>query len=91
MKMQKGVTPINTARPEEMHEAEMLEVLRARPDFSYLFEVPPKNAEDAKAHVGDMLTKRVIFTKKKMSCAMRAQRRDSAITRPNSIQRRSVS
>ena len=39
MKMQKGVTLINTTRPEVMHEGETLEVLRARSDFSYLFEV----------------------------------------------------
>ena len=40
MKMLKGATLIDTARPEVMHEAEMLEALTVRPDFSYLSEVP---------------------------------------------------
>mmetsp|Transcript_29349 Transcript_29349/g.84313 ORF Transcript_29349/g.84313 Transcript_29349/m.84313 type:complete len:318 (+) Transcript_29349:67-1020(+) len=65
-KMPKGGTLINTARQEVVHEAEMLEVFKERPDFCYLSDVAPKNAEEVKALVGDKYMKRVIFTKKKM-------------------------
>ena len=44
----------------------MLEVLSARPVFCYLSDVPPKNAGEVKALVGDKFTKRVIFTKRKI-------------------------
>ena len=66
VKMMKGATLINSARPEVMHEAEMLEVLSARPDFCHFSKVPRKNAEESKALVGDKFMKRVIFTKRKM-------------------------
>ena len=66
MKMPKGATLINTARPEVVHEAETLELFSARPDFSYLSDVPQKNAEEAKVLAGNKFTKRVIFTKRKM-------------------------
>merc|ERR1719150_1875895 len=66
MKMPKGGTLINTARQEVVHEAELLQVLKDRPDFCYLCDVAPKNAEEIKALVGDKYMKRVIFTAKKM-------------------------
>jgi D-3-phosphoglycerate dehydrogenase len=66
MRMPQGGTLINSARMEVVHEAEMLEVLAARPDFCYLSDVPPKNIEEVKTLVGDKFMKRVIFTKKKM-------------------------
>jgi len=65
-KMPKGGTLINTARQEVVHEAEMLEVLKERPDFCYLCDVGFKATEEVKALVGDKFMKRVIFTKKKM-------------------------
>merc|ERR1711993_83360 len=65
-KMPEGGTLINTAREEVIHEAELLEVLKERPDFCYLADVAPKNAEEIKTLVGDKFMKRVIFTKKKM-------------------------
>merc|ERR1711935_141861 len=65
-RMPPGGTLINTARPEVVHEAELLEVLQARGDFCYLSDVAPKNIEEVKALVGDKYGKRVIFTKKKM-------------------------
>jgi len=40
--MPRGGTLINTARPEVVHEAELLEVAIARPDFCYLSDVAPK-------------------------------------------------
>merc|ERR1719261_1986566 len=65
-KMPKGGTLINTARMEVVHEAQMLEVLKERPDFCYLCDVGFNAQEEAKKIVGDKYMKRVIFTKKKM-------------------------
>jgi len=65
-KMPKGGTLINTARQEVVHEGQMLEVLKERPDFCYLCDVGFNAQEEAKAIVGDKYMKRVIFTKKKM-------------------------
>merc|ERR1719265_555119 len=50
-KMPKNATLINTARPEVVHEAEMLELINERKDFCYLSDVPPKNADDVKKAV----------------------------------------
>merc|ERR1719329_410061 len=65
-KMPKGATLINSARPEVVHEAELLQLLKDRPDFCYLSDVVPKNGEAIKEAVGDKFGKRVIFTQKKM-------------------------
>ncbi|CAE8611794.1 unnamed protein product [Polarella glacialis] len=69
MKMPKGGTLINTARCEVVHEADMVEVFKARQDFCYLCDVAPddKAAKEAMtAAVGDKFGKRLIFTAKKM-------------------------
>merc|ERR1712211_149427 len=66
MEMPKGAALINTARAEVIHEEDMLEVLRARPDFCYLCDVAPKKAKEMTEAVGDEYMKRLIFTKKKM-------------------------
>merc|ERR1712107_593750 len=76
---------LNTARPEVVHEAEMLEVLSARPDFCYLSDVPPKNAEEVKALVGDKFTKRVIFTKKKMGAQTLEANNNAGVAAANQI------
>merc|ERR1712232_273372 len=47
-KMPKDGTLINTARPEVVHEADLLELLKESPDFRYLADVPPKNLEEIK-------------------------------------------
>lgn len=65
-KLPKNGTLINTARPEVVHEAEMLELVKTRSDFCYLSDVAPKNAADVKAAAGDKFGKRIIFTAKKM-------------------------
>merc|ERR1719314_44739 len=51
--MPKGGTLINTARCEVVNEADMVEILKTRPDFNYLCDVAPKNAEPMKEAVGD--------------------------------------
>merc|ERR1711959_714265 len=66
MTMPKGGTLINTARCEVVNEADMVEVLKTRPDFNYLCDVAPKNAEPMKEAVGDKVGKRLVITKKKM-------------------------
>lgn len=65
-KLPKNGTLINTARPEVVHESDMLALLKDRSDLCYLSDVAPKNAAEMEAAVGDKFGKRVIFTKKKM-------------------------
>jgi len=84
-KMPKGGTLINTARPEVVHEAEMLEVLKERPDFCYLSDVAPKNAEEIKTLVGDKYMKRVIFTKKKMGAQTLEANNNAGVAAANQI------
>jgi D-3-phosphoglycerate dehydrogenase len=66
MSMPKGGTLINTARSEVVNEADMVEVLKTRPDFHYLCDVAPKNIAPMKEAVGEKLGKRLIITPKKM-------------------------
>uniref|UniRef100_A0A7S2F683 3-phosphoglycerate dehydrogenase n=1 Tax=Alexandrium andersonii TaxID=327968 RepID=A0A7S2F683_9DINO len=84
-KMPKGGTLINTARQEVVHEAELVEVLKERPDFCYLCDVAPKNAEEIKALVGDKFMKRVIFTKKKMGAQTLEANNNAGVAAANQI------
>lgn len=60
--MPKGATLVNTARKEVIHEEEMLTMLRNRPDFAYISDIAPSNADAfAKEFEG-----RYFFTPKKM-------------------------
>jgi len=83
--MPKGGTLINTARQEVVHETELLEVLRDRPDFCYLSDVMPGNAEEIKALVGDKYMKRVIFTKKKMGAQTLEANNNAGVAAANQI------
>merc|ERR1712137_49691 len=65
-KLPKNGTLINTARPEVVHEADLLELVKSRADFCYLSDVAPKNAAEVKEAAGDKFGKRIIFTAKKM-------------------------
>jgi len=85
MKMPKGGTLINTARQEVVHEAEMLEVLKEKPDFCYLCDVGFKATDEAKAVVGDKFMKRVIFTKKKMGAQTLEANNNAGIAAANQI------
>merc|ERR1719166_24551 len=84
-RMPKGGTLINTARQEVVHEAELLEVLKERPDFCYLCDVAPKNAEEVRALVGDTYMKRVIFTKKKMGAQTLEANNNAGVAAANQI------
>lgn len=77
MAMPKNAALINTARAEVIDEQDMLDVLKARQDFSYLCDVAPKNAAEMKDAVGDKFMKRVILTQKKMG-AQTAEANDNA-------------
>ncbi|PVX51047.1 D-3-phosphoglycerate dehydrogenase [Balneicella halophila] len=60
--MPKGGTLINTARKEVIHEEDLEKILRNRPDFSYISDIAPDNAEELKKEFEG----RVFFTPKKM-------------------------
>lgn len=60
--MPKGATLINTARKEVINEEDMVKMLRNRPDFAYISDIIPGNADEiAKEFEG-----RYFFTPKKM-------------------------
>jgi len=85
MKLPKGGTLINTARVEVVHEANLLEVLKERPDFCYLSDVAPKNEAAVKELVGDKYMKRVIFTKKKMGAQTLEANNNAGVAAANQI------
>lgn len=60
--MPKGATLVNTARKEVINEEDLAEMLRNRPDFSYIADVAPDNAEALNKEFAG----RVFFTPKKM-------------------------
>ncbi len=60
--MPKNAILINTARKEVVNEAELAEVLAARPDIKYVADVKPGNADVLVEKFAD----RVFFTPKKM-------------------------
>jgi len=84
-KLPKNGTLINTARPEVVHEAELLAVLKERPDFCYLSDVAPKNMAEVKELVGDKYGKRVIFTAKKMGAQTLEANNNAGVAAANQI------
>merc|ERR1712107_663081 len=58
--------PLTPQTKSSINEEDMLEVLKARPDFCYLCDAAPKKAKEMTEAVGDRNMKRLIFTKKKM-------------------------
>jgi len=65
-KMPKNAVVINSARPEVVHEDDLLAMFEARPDFGYVADVIPSNVDAIKAALGDSFIKRCFCTKKKM-------------------------
>eukprot|EP00933_Yihiella_yeosuensis_P037874 TRINITY_DN31874_c0_g1_i1.p1 TRINITY_DN31874_c0_g1~~TRINITY_DN31874_c0_g1_i1.p1 ORF type:complete len:318 (-),score=110.05 TRINITY_DN31874_c0_g1_i1:103-1056(-) len=84
-KMPKGGTLINTARMEVVHEADMLEMLKSRPDFCYLCDVGCKTEAAMKEAVGDKFMKRLIFTKKKMGAQTIEANNNAGVAAANQI------
>jgi len=64
-KMPKNAVLINSARPEVVHEDDLLAIFESRPDFGYVADVQPKNLDAIKAALGDKAA-RCFVTKKKM-------------------------
>ncbi len=62
--MPEGGTLINTARKEVINEAEMLEVMAARPDFRYITDIQPD--ADVQAQLVEKFGDRYFSTPKKM-------------------------
>merc|ERR1712176_571871 len=85
MEMPKGAALINTARAEVIHEEDMLEELKARPDFCYLCDVAPKKAKEMTEVVGDRFMKRLIFTKKKMGAQTLEANNNAGVAAANQI------
>merc|ERR1711972_1187573 len=83
--MPKGGTLINSARPEVVNEDDMLQILKTRPDFCYLSDVPAKKTEEMKAAVGDKYMKRLIFTKKKMGAQTLEANNNAGVAAANQI------
>jgi D-3-phosphoglycerate dehydrogenase len=65
-KMPKNAIVFNSARPEVIHEDDLLALFEARADFGYVADVIPKNMDAIKAKLGDSYAKRCFCTKKKM-------------------------
>lgn len=84
-KMPKGGTLINTARAEVVNEADMLEVLKERPDFCYLCDVGCSKADEMKEAVGDKFMKRLVFTKKKMGAQTLEANNNAGVAAANQI------
>jgi D-3-phosphoglycerate dehydrogenase len=84
-KFPKGGTLINTARQEVVHEGDMLDILKERPDICYLCDVAPKNIDAIKEAVGDKFGKRVIFTKKKMGAQTIEANNNAGVAAANQI------
>jgi D-3-phosphoglycerate dehydrogenase len=61
-KMPKGGTLINTARKEVVNEADMVKLMEARADFTYISDIAPDN----RAVLEEKFGERCLFTPKKM-------------------------
>jgi len=76
---------INTARHEVVHEADIMQMFKDRPDFCYLSDVAPKNAEEIKKLLGDKYMKRAIFTSKKMGAQTLEANNNAGVAAANQI------
>merc|ERR1719498_791909 len=65
-KMPKDAILVNSARPEVVHEDDLLAMFEKRKDFGYIADVIPKNLDAIKAALGDGFKKRCHCTPKKM-------------------------
>jgi D-3-phosphoglycerate dehydrogenase len=84
-KLPKNGTLINTARPEVVHEADLVELVKSRADFCYLSDVAPKNAAEVQEAAGDKFGKRIIFTAKKMGAQTVEANNNAGVAAANQI------
>merc|ERR1719263_654753 len=60
-KMPKNAILVNSARPEVVHEGDLLAMFDRRPDFGYVADVLPKSMDAIKAALGDKLKSRLLL------------------------------
>jgi D-3-phosphoglycerate dehydrogenase len=65
-KMPKNAILVNSARPEVVHEDDLLAMFNIRKDFGYVSDVLPKNYDAIKTALGADYAKKCFCTKKKM-------------------------
>lgn len=85
--MPKDAVLINSARPEVVHEDDLLATFEARKDFSYVSDVIPKNMEAIKKAFGDSYMKRCFVTKKKMGAQTSEANNNAGIAAAEQIAR----
>jgi len=76
---------INTARPEVVCEADLIQKLTDSKKFCYLCDVPPKDQQPMIDAVGEQYMKRLIFTKKKMGAQTLEANNNAGIAAANQI------
>jgi D-3-phosphoglycerate dehydrogenase len=86
-KMPKNAVVINSARPEVVHEDDLLAMFEARPDFGYVADVIPSNVDAIKAALGDSFMKRCFCTKKKMGAQTSEANNNAGIAAAEQIHR----
>jgi D-3-phosphoglycerate dehydrogenase len=84
-KMPKNAVLINSARPEVVHEGELLATFGKRADFSYVSDVIPKTMDAIKAAGFD--EKRCFCTKKKMGAQTSEANNNAGIAAAEQIHR----
>lgn len=80
-KMPKGATLVNTARKEVIHEEELLKLMEAREDFTYISDIAP----DCKADFEAKYQGRFFFTPKKMGAQTAEANINAGVAAANQI------
>lgn len=81
--MPKGAVLVNTARKEVVHEADLLRIFDARPDFGYVSDVAP----DCVADIAAKFPGRFYFTPKKMGAQTEEANVNAGIAAAQQIER----
>ncbi len=79
--MPKGATLVNTARKEVIDEESLMKMFAERPDFRYISDIAPDNAEEIAAAYSD----RYFFTPKKMGAQTAEANINAGIAAANQI------
>ncbi len=79
--MPKGATLVNTARKEVIDEESLMKMFEERPDFRYISDIAPDNAEEIAAAYPD----RYFFTPKKMGAQTAEANINAGIAAANQI------
>lgn len=79
--MPKGATLVNTARKEVIHEEDLLKLMEAREDFTYISDIAP----DCKADFEEKFVGRFFFTPKKMGAQTAEANINAGVAAANQI------